>query len=349
MPAMRQTGSLAAPSTVLLGWLSAAVAVPSALLAAAVGQGLGAVAGGCQWIGISLPMGRPVWALVNQPALDFASRPTALGYWLGSLLLPLVGALGVLAAVARPRSVAGALIAVELAWGATLGMAWRAFLDPVDGHLVHWLALHDLPRPLVWTAPALAALVAVPTTLRLLSTARAGRAHLGRRQRLGVVVIHLIPPALLWLGLGYAAAGRPSLAAAVAMAPPVAAALAIAFLFYPPSPARTLGNRHRVAVAWMLAAAIPLGGLLWLGGRPLGGGRWTAVLWARPDARNNIRAWIEPRPLPWVKGAPAVTPSGIGTPPSEISFFSGRVSVRRATPRGGGPPLVTCSRRDQEG
>ena len=55
---------------------------------------LGALLGGCGWIGISTPLHRQVWALVNQPALNFASLPRGLGYWLGSLALPLLIVVG---------------------------------------------------------------------------------------------------------------------------------------------------------------------------------------------------------------------------------------------------------------
>lgn len=297
---MPRSPDLATPASLLLGWLAAAVALPFALLAAAVGQGLGAMMGGCEWIGLSLPIGRPVWALVNQPSLDFASRPTAFGYWFGSLLLPLAAAAAILVLLPSPRTLARGLTSIELSWAAAVTLGWLPLLDRTDGHLARWLALQDHPWWLLWAAPALATTVAAPITLRLLALARVSRPSLSRWRRLGLVTLYLVVPAAAWLGLAGAVAGAASLPALMGAAPPVAMALAIAFLFYPPS-ARSLRGPEGVSLTWLMTGALALAGLLWLAGRPLGGGRWAGTLWGPPGAFNNIRPWIAARPLPWTR------------------------------------------------
>ena len=62
----------------LYGLLAAVAAFPGALLVAVAGQGIGALLGGCGWIGVSTPVDRQVWALVNQP--------TGLAGWQGPYL-----------------------------------------------------------------------------------------------------------------------------------------------------------------------------------------------------------------------------------------------------------------------
>jgi hypothetical protein len=300
MPHMLRTIDPGAPAGVVFGWLAAALALPAALLLAALGQGAGAAAGGCGWIGVTLPVGRPVWALVNQPTLDFASRPAAVGYWFGSLLLPLLLALTPVPLLPRPRSLGRGLLAVAVAWAAAVSVAWLPLLDRDDSHLARWLALSDLPPALIWVGSALAALAAAPVTLRLLKLARGARPHLGRRRRVLLVIAHLVVPCAAWVGLAAVLAGPGTLPAAAGMGPPVAVAIAVAWFLYPAPPGRPARELEAASYLWLLAAVVLLAGLLWIAGRPLAGGRWAGALWGRPGTFNNIRPWVEARPLPWL-------------------------------------------------
>ena len=106
-----------APAGILCGLLAGMVGLQAGLVLAVLGQGVGSVLGGCSWIGISLPIHLQPWALVNQPVLGFAHRGEALGYWFGSLLLPLVVALGLPAMLRRPRTLTAHLLVVHTAWG----------------------------------------------------------------------------------------------------------------------------------------------------------------------------------------------------------------------------------------
>ena len=101
MAGMRKDLDTLSPRVLPLGWLLAASASLLAVVTAAVGQGVSAWIGGCHWIGVSLPLGRQVWALVNQPSLAFATSGAAFGYWLGSTLLPFFLALGLVTVFPR--------------------------------------------------------------------------------------------------------------------------------------------------------------------------------------------------------------------------------------------------------
>ncbi|MBD3872686.1 MAG: hypothetical protein IFK91_07200, partial [Acidobacteria bacterium] len=181
-----------APSVVAISWTAAIAAFPLALVLAVLGQGLGALVGGCQWIGASLPLDRQVWALVNQPVLNFASLPSAGGYWLGSLMVPLIVAALVIPLFLRSNSMIVEVSVIQLAWGAAVvAVAWLPLLDQGDGHLARWLDLHDLPPTLVWLAPALAAGAGLLPTLRLLELARRRQKDTGRAYRVVLVVFHL--------------------------------------------------------------------------------------------------------------------------------------------------------------
>ena len=290
---------LTAPRLLILSWLAAAAAYPLALMTAVLGQGLGALAGGCAWIGLSVPVDRQVWALVNQPVLNFASLPVAAGYWLGSLVLPLAMGILLLPFIPRPRSLAVELAAVHIAWAVSVvGVAWLPVLDTQDGHLARWLSLHGIPSGVVWIAPVVGAGIALLPTLRLLELARRYRQNTGRSYRLVVVGAHLFVPLLLWAALALVVHGSLIVSGIVTVALVIAASLVLAWFRYPapfvhplrePSPGDTLAL---VAVAATLAA------VLWLGGRPLEGGRSAGLLWGSPSAFNNVRPWIEPVVIP---------------------------------------------------
>jgi hypothetical protein len=295
---MRSEPGMAAPASVLGSWMAAAVAVPLALVLAAAGQGLGALAGGCSWIGLSLPLDRPVWALVNQPQLNFAAGAGATGYWLGSWLLPMLAACAALGLRPRSRSLLVELLCLQIAWAAvSVAGSWLPLLDAADGHLARWLALQRLPAALLWAAPAAAALAGALPAIRLLALARRRRSDIGRLGRVALVVAHLAVPSGAWAGLAWLARRELPLSALGGLALPLAVALGLAWLRYPPVHVGrlerpTLGGFAAVAVAIAVAAAA-----LWFGGRPLPGGRAAGLLWARPGDFNNIRPWVEPQPL----------------------------------------------------
>jgi len=293
---------VAAPSGILFGWLAAVFGFTTGLLAAVGGQGLGAVLGGCGWIGVSTPLGRQVWALVNQPALNFASEPRAAGYWLGSLLLPLFAGVAVLHLIPRARTVAAELIAVHVAWGAAaVGVAWLPLLDSADGHLARFLELFDLPSLLVWAAPSMAAIAAFPPVLRLLSVARVARRHAGRGTRLMVVALHLGTPCVAWALLVTMLCGAPPLAPIVALLAPLLVACAVAWFGYPPAYVHRLQEIETASWLRLLCSALVVVVLVWIAGRPLGQDTWAGVLWGTPSASNNVRPWVATTELwpPW--------------------------------------------------
>ena len=292
---MQTEPEIGAPSVFAISWIAAIAAFPLALVVAVLGQGLGALVGGCQWIGASLPLDRPVWALVNQPTLNFASLPTAGGYWLGSLLVPLIVAALVIPFLLRTRSLIVEVSVIQLAWGAAVvAVAWLPLLDQGDGHLARWLDLHDLPPTLVWLAPALAAGAGLLPTLRLLELARRRRKDTGRAYRVLLVVIHLVAPVVVWVGLGSLVRSSVPLEATLAIAVPACAAIVLAWLRYPAPYVRPIERPAVSSVAALVICAAAAVALVWNTGRPLPDDASAGVLWSQPQAYNNIRPWIEP-------------------------------------------------------
>ncbi len=297
MPAVTSRINVVAPGAVLASWLGACFGALLAPLLAALGQGLGAVLGGCRWIGLSLPPDRQVWALVNQPTLDFAIRPAALGYWFGSLALPLLFAALAVALLPRLQGVAWELAVVQSAWfAAVIGGAWLPLLDPEDGHLARWLFLHRWPAELASFAPTLAAVAAVPAVLRLLALLRAGHRSCGRALRLTTVLIHLGLPTAGWVAATALLRGGLPLPSAVASAAPLVIAFAVAFYGYPAPYVRPLEPVRAGSMAWLLIWTLALAAGVAVAGRPLADDEARAVLWARPDGMNNLRPWMRPVP-----------------------------------------------------
>jgi len=284
-----------APSIVAISWTAAIAAFPLALVLAVLGQGLGALVGGCQWIGASLPLDRQVWALVNQPVLNFASLPSAGGYWLGSLMVPLIVAALVIPLFLRSNSMIVEVSVIQLAWGAAVvAVAWLPLLDQGDGHLARWLDLHALPPTLVWLAPAFAAGAGLLPTLRLLELARRRQKDTSRTYRVILVGFHLVAPVVVWVGLGSLIRSSVPLEATLAIAAPVCAAIVLAWLRYPAPYVRRL-ERSTVSgvVALVICAAVAMI-LVWITGRPLPNDASAGILWGQPQAYNNIRPWIDP-------------------------------------------------------
>lgn len=295
MPRMERETDLLGPIGVLASWITAAWALPFAVVLATLGQGLGAVLGGCTWIGVSLPVERTVWALVNQPVLSFAASTSASGYWLGSVVLPAAVAGLALGFVPRPRTWAAEMATVHVVWASiVVSLAWQPVLDLQEGHLVRWLRFRDLPEVLVFLAPTVAAALAFLPVLRLLAIERSSRRHLGRGQRLLSVLIHLCLPAGAWVALSMAVAGRIEAVALASAAVPLLVALGVAWLWYPAAVPRRLAPVGGGSIFRGVVVAIILVSTLWLAGRPLSGGRCSGILWATPTSMNNIRSWIEP-------------------------------------------------------
>lgn len=309
MPWMRREVDIMDAKGLLFGLLAAVAAFPGALLVAVAGQGIGALLGGCGWIGVSTAVDRQVWALVNQPTLAFASEPRSIGYWSGSLALPLLVAVAAIALLPRPRSLAAELIVLQLAWAcAVVGLAWLPLLDPRDGHLCRWLELWRLPAPLVWLAPALAIPAALLPTLRLLALLRIARPHTGRALRVAAVAAHLGVPAAAFVGVATLASGRPPEMSTLAVGAAVVVAVSAAWVGYPPAFVHRLrglelGSWVRLAAAAAVAVAI-----VWLAGRPLPDDARAGLLWGGPTATNNIRPWIVAVPVAGI--APATRHPG---------------------------------------
>ena len=295
---MQSEPEFGAPSVIALSWTAAAATYPAALMAAVIGQGIGALAGGCQWIGISLSINRQVWALVNQPVLNFASLPSATGYWLGSLILPTILAASLILLLPRKRSLLAELVLVQVAWAASvIGIAWLSLIDRNDGHLIRWLDLQDLPAVWVWLAPLLASLIGLIPTARLLALARRRRPNTGRLYRLGLVGVHFAVPAVLWAGAAALIGETVPIAATIAISCPLCAAVALAWLRYPPPFAHRLDQPSRSGLSMLIATAAACAIATTLATRPRPDGRCPGVLWATPQSFNNIRPWIDAVPI----------------------------------------------------
>jgi hypothetical protein len=295
MPAMQTEPGTASLSAIAISWLAASAAIPLALVTAVVGQGLGALVGGCHWIGISLPVGRQVWALVNQPVLNFSSLPSAGGYWLGSTALPLVLAVTLIGFLPRARSFAVELAVVQVAWSmAAVAVAWTPLLDSQDGHVVRFLTLHGWPAQTVWLMPLLAAAAGMLPTLRLLELTRRQRPVVPRALRLTVIVIHLCVPIMVWLVVAMVVQGSMLWPATLAAAVPMVAALAFAWLRYPTPYVHRLEAPRAFELTALAIGAVILVLIVWFAGRPIGHGRSAGLLWGSAHSFNNIRTWIDP-------------------------------------------------------
>jgi hypothetical protein len=305
MPAMETERGMTAPSVIATSWLAASTAALLALFSAVCGQGLGALVGGCQWIGMSLPLGRQVWALVNQPVLNFASLPVAGGYWLGSILLPLAVAVTIIGFFPRPRTLFSELVSLQAAWGlSTIAVAWLPMVDRVDGHLARFLSLHGFSSSLIWLAPGLAAAAALLPTLRLLELARRSRSSLGRKHRLWLVTLHLALPTVVWIAATSWIQGSVPALPTTSIVTPLMTAFTLAWVYYPSPYVHPLPGPKSVEVVALGGVMILLVGAAWLAGRPLENGSAAGLLWGQPRSFNNIRPWIQPWPTKNVEHTP---------------------------------------------
>lgn len=295
---MQNDRNVTTTSVVAISWLAAIAALGTALLGAALGQGLGAMLGGCGWIGASVPMHRQVWALVNQPVLNFSSLPGAGGYWLGSMLVPLLAAVILLMSRSRTPTLVGQLTLVQVVWWTALvAGVWLPLLDPGDGHIARWLLLHRLPESFVWFVPVVATVVAVGAGYRILAIARWRHRHPGRWSRLVIVAVSLLVPVGAWLLATTVLCGKPPLRPVLGLLVPATAVTVFAFLRYPPASPRPLKPPSPAGVAALVSAALIAVSALWWAGRPLPDDHVSGVVWGVPGSMNNIRPWIEPHPL----------------------------------------------------
>lgn len=301
MPPVHQRPDLGALKTLLASWLAALTALPASLLLSAAGQGLGALAAGGGWIGICTPWDRQVWALVNQPVLNFASLTDAGGYWLGSWAVPFLFAVIAIPLSLRLKTVATQLAVVQGTWIAlVIAASWQIALDSHLGHLTRWLHFRELPAELRWVTVAAAAAAAVPIVIRLLAMARITRFHLGRGRRLALVLGHLFPVPAAWMAVAIVFRDAVPVEACVAAGVPLLVAVVVAWFGYPAP------LTHPVAAVSprALVALCVLGVLTWAAcystGRPLPDDRAAAVQWARDGSFNNIRDWMEPWRAPWL-------------------------------------------------
>jgi hypothetical protein len=284
--------------TVLLSWLTSAVAWPLAWMLLAVAQGVGVVLLGGGWIGVAVPLGQHPWGLVNEPSVAFASSRGALfGYWLAPMLLAVV------VAVALPVSVSvrrwwGELFVFHLALAsAVLGLGWAPALGMEDGPIAGLARFWEVDSSLV---VVVAAVVGVATVQ--LAVVRLG-SHLWplqggprRLRRITAVLTHTIPPALVWVALS-ALLGWPLLSTScLAMAAVLVGAWLAAWLWLPRAPLRTppeVGARGWIVatVAALLVAALAA----WAGSPAKGGAR--ALLWGSRGMTNNVRSNMTVVPL----------------------------------------------------
>lgn len=258
--------------------------------------------GGCTWIGVCLPLNRPVWALVNEPSIAFASFFRAWGYWLGSVLLPLIVATLAIPFLPRKRRLGTELGVVQLAWAAAAaGVAGVQLIGVSEGHVSQWLALRHLPPALVWLVPMAAAAVVVPAGLRLLALDREAVPNCGRARRLWIVVLHLVIPSAAWLTAISVASGGVAWQGVVAFSMPIVVVLGLAWGVYPSRLAYRFENPTMSTWVSLAVVAAIAWGFVALAGRPLPGGENAALLWGRPLATNNVRVWMDPVRVPWLK------------------------------------------------
>ena len=292
-----RTPDLLSPRILVFSWLVAAAAAPAAILTAVVGQGLGAMVGGCTWIGLSTPLHRQAWALVNQPTLAFAASSEAAGYWLGSVVVPLAAILVVPVAVRRPHRLALDLAATQWTWAlAVVALAWQPLLEGEDGQVARCLHFVGAKPWLLWAVPVTAVAAGLLPALRLLATLRLARRNPGRAAREVALILHLAMPAAAFVAVATLLRGEPMRAGLVAVVAVVVAPLILSWSRYPSIPPARPSDL--APVNWLVAAgmALVLAAVVWCGGRPVAPDMVAGITWAAATDNDNVRPWIDPLP-----------------------------------------------------
>jgi hypothetical protein len=298
-------------------WLASAVATAGTLWLVAIAQGLVVLWSGGQFIGVSLPPHLQPWALVNQPALNFASTPAGLAHFAVGAVVCLLIAVMAPAIIPRPSTMAAELGMIQMAWTAAVyGLGWIPLVDPWDGHLARMLRLRDAPQALLWTLPFVAAVAALPAVIRLLSLARSATPQLLGPQRLGVVVAGLVLPtitttaglvALLTVtgwpdtpldGVGFL--GEDPRRAALGVIPALLLAMVVAATRVPTTNPLRLRAADGRSVMLMALLATLLAASVAVAGAPLANATARSLLWGSPNHLNNIRPWIDRTARPTV-------------------------------------------------
>ncbi len=290
------------PTGLLASALAAALGLPLSLFTATIGQGIGALLAGGGWIGLCVGWDRQAWALVNQPVLNFASLPSATGYWLGSWIAPLLVAALAIPLSLRLRSLTAQLIVVQWAWmAAVIGVSWQPALDFQRCQFARWLEFRDLPPELLWTSVALAAVAAVPIVLRLIAIARIARYHLSRARRLTLVGLHLLPAPLAWAAVTTMIRGAIEVQACIAAGAPILVVVAVAWIGYPAPLTHPVEPVRARALAQLSLMLVLVWAAFWIAGRPLAEDRVAAVQWGGETSTNNVYPWMEPLRAPWLE------------------------------------------------
>ncbi|HPW55251.1 MAG: hypothetical protein KA072_01425 [Thermoanaerobaculaceae bacterium] len=259
------------------------------LLAAA--QGVGTTLAGGDFIGVSLPLGRYPWALVNQPEINFASTRAGLwGYWLPSAMLAVVVAvcLPVFAPGSRRWGGELALLHVALA-SAVLGLGWAPALGCLDGPALGLERFFHVPS-LVYVGGC-ALVGACGTSLTMIRLAGGLWHHsspVTRRRRVSVVLLHGLLPLGFWLALTILLGWRPGPLPLAGVGTVLFGALGTLFQRVPRAELqrRDPPSTVRILLLWPFACAV-LVLAAWTGAPQSGAQR--GYLWGKPLASNNIR------------------------------------------------------------
>ena len=296
-----------APTGLLTSWLAAVIALPLSLFVATIGQGVGALLARGGWIGLCVPWDRQVWALVNQPVLNFASLPIATGYWLGSWIAPLLVAALAIPLSLRLRALTSQLVVVQGAWmAAVIGVSWQPALDPHLSHFTRWLQFRGLSPDFRWVTVILAAAVVVPIVLRLIAIARITRHQLSRARRLALVVLHLLPTPMVWAAATTVIRGGIPVESCIVAGVPFLVVLVVAWIGYPSPLTHSISPIKGLTFAHLLVVLVLVWSAFWMAGRPLPEDRAAAVQWGRNGSYNNIRPWMELLRAPWLETQPKI-------------------------------------------
>lgn len=294
----------------LLSWLLSAVLWPLLWLLLPAAQGVGVVAVGGEWIGLSAPWGSQPWALVNQPGVGFSATRAALaGYWLPPLVVPLL-----LALLLPPLMPSGQGWVSELAVyhtataAAVLGLGLAPSFGVADGPVAGLEVFWKVPALLVVLLCAAGGVAgATMASLRLASPLWLAPGGPTRRRRVLIPLLHAGLPLLLWLAALYLGGWRPRTAAAVVAGAVVGLAVVASAWFVTRAPLvrRRGAGWGTIGAAGVLAIAI-CGVLACAGAAHAGSPK--GFLWGEERMTSNVRSGtlrVELRRHPARTGRPA--------------------------------------------